>query len=194
MNELNRRYFDSHMADRKISLRGLARQMGMSHSQLSLALNGHRKFQTDELVKISDIFGEPVTRVMENAGVRAGSGRRVAVIGAVKGDGTVDLYGNDVIERTAVPEELPDNVQAVQFRTAGSPLEWTDGAVSFFREPRDLDSAALGRLAFCKIKDGPGVITGVRRGYRDGTFNLYGLYNAESVALEAMTPILVTRH
>ncbi len=194
MNEINRRYFDSLMAGRSLSLRGLATKMGMSHSQLSLALGGNRKFQTDELVKISDIFGEPVTRVMENAGVRMGSGRRVSVIGAGRGDGTVELYGKDVIERASLPEELPDNVAAVQFRTAGTPLEWLDGAVVFFREPTDLDPAALGRLAFCQIKGGPAVITGVRRGYRENTFNLFGPYNADSVTLETASPILVTRH
>jgi hypothetical protein len=194
MNEINRRYFDGLLADRKLSLRGLAREMDMSHSQLSLALSGQRKFQTDELVKISDIFAEPITRVMENAGVRAGSGRRVSVIGAVRGDGTVELYGKDIIERVTVPEELPDSVVAVQYRTAGSPIEWLDGAVSFFREPYDVDPAAIGRLAFCKIKDGPAVITGVRRGYKENTFNLYGNYNAESVVLEMARPLLITRY
>lgn len=196
MNEINRRYFDGLMAEKRLSLRGLAREMGMSHSQLSLALNGHRHFKTDEVAKISNIFGEPVARVMANAGisVRPSSGRRVPVIGAGRGDGTVELYGNDFIERVSAPDDLPDNAMAVQYRTAGTPLEYLDGAVVFFREPKDVDPAALGRLSFCKIKGGPGVISGVRRGYKDGSHNLYGLYNAESVTLESASPILFTKH
>jgi len=196
MNEINRRYFDGLLADRRMSLRALAREMGTTHSPLSLALSGQRKFTTDEIAKISSIFGEPVGRVMENAGisVRPASGRRVAVIGAGKGDGTVELYGPEVIERASAPEDLPDNAVAAQFRSAGTPLEFLDGAVMFFREPRDVDPAALGRLSFCQIKGGPAVIAGVRRGYKDGTFNLHGLHNAESVVLEAATPILFTRH
>jgi hypothetical protein len=179
-----------------MSLRALAKEMGMGHSQLSLAFSGARKLQADEIAKISNIFGEPVHRVLENAGisVRPMSGRRVAVIGAGRGDGTVEIYGTDVIERTSAPDDLPDNVQAVQHRTAGTPMEWVDGAVTFFREPRGVDPAALGRLSLCKVKGGPAVITGVRRGYKDGTYNLFGPYNAESVTLEYATPILVTRH
>lgn len=196
MTEINRRYFDGLLADRRMSLRALAREMGTTHSPLSLALSGNRKFTTDEIAKISNIFGVPVGQVMENAGisVRPTSGRRVAVIGAGRGDGTVELYDQGVIERASAPEDLPDNAVAVQFRSAGTPLEFLDGAVMFFREPRDVDPAALGRLSFCRIKDGSAVVAGVRRGYKEGSYNLHGLYTAESVTLESAAPILITRH
>lgn len=196
MGEINRRYFDGLLADRQLSLRGLARQMHMSHSQLSLALNGHRKFQADEIVQISNIFGEPVTRVMDNAGldVRSTAGRRVSVVGAGMGDGTIERYGQEVLERTTLPDELPDDVVALQWRTAGTPLDFLDGAVMFFREPHDIDPAALGRLAYVKIKDGPAVVCGLRRGYRAGTYNCFGFYRGESLEIEASSPILITRH
>lgn len=196
MAEINRRYFEGLMADQNLSLRALAKKMEMGHSQLSLAFSGVRKLQADEIAKISSIFGEPVHRVLENAGisVRPTSGRRAPVIGRGNGDGTVELYGADVLERVGAPDELPDNVQAVQHRTTGTPLDWLDGAVSFFRPPRDIDLTSLGRLSLCKIKGGPAVVTGIRRGYKEGTFNCFGPYNAESVTLEYATPILVTRH
>lgn len=196
MSEINRRYFEGLMADQQLSLRALAKKMDMGHSQLSLAFSGARKLQLDEAAKLSSIFGEPIHRVIENAGVsvRPVTGRRVPVVGTMRGDGTVEMYGSNVTERTSVPEELPDNVVAVQARTTGTPLEWVDGAVTFSREPSSCDPAALGRLSFCKIKDGPAVITSIRRGYKDGTYNLFGPYNAESVSLEWATPVLMTRN
>ena len=36
MSDVNCRYFDALMAEKKMSLRGLAQRMGLGHSQLSL--------------------------------------------------------------------------------------------------------------------------------------------------------------
>jgi len=102
MNELNRRYFDSLMAGKKLSLRALAQKMGMTHSQLSLTFNGARKLQLDEAAQLSSIFGEPLHRIVENAGVsvRPSSGRRISVAGVVRGYGTVEMHDDSVTERT----------------------------------------------------------------------------------------------
>jgi hypothetical protein len=196
MNEINRRYFEGLMADQGLSLRGLAKKMDMNHSQLSLALGGTRKFQLEEVAKISSIFGEPLHRVVENAGVsvRPVSGRMVPVVGAMQGDGTV-ATDEDAIERASAPEDLPEDAMAVQCRTAGTPLDWADSWVLFFRSPQQnvVDPAVLGRLSYCKIRKGPAVIATVRRGYREGTHTLSGFYNKESASLEFAVPVLVIR-
>jgi hypothetical protein len=196
MSEVNRRYFDSLMADRKLSLRGLGKAMDMSHSQLSLVFSGVRKLQLDEAVKLSNIFGEPLHRIVENAGVtvRPVSGKRVPVVGAMRGDGTVEEYGPDVVERTSAPDDLPDNAIAIQCRTAGTPLDWLDGAVFFCRAHNGVDPALLGRLCYVQIKGGPQVVAAVKRGYREGTYNLSGPATRESVILEFATPVLFTRN
>jgi transcriptional regulator with XRE-family HTH domain len=196
MTEINRRYFESLMADQGLSLRGLAKKMDMSHSQLSLAFSGVRKLQLDEAAKLSTIFGEPLHKIVENAGVtvRPMSGRRIAVVGAMRGDGTVEEYGADIVERTSSPEDLPEQTVAVQCRTAGSALDWMDGWVFFCRERNGVDPAVLGRLCFAKIKDGPAGIAAVKRGYREGTYNLSGPLVRESAVLEWATPIIITRN
>lgn len=48
MSGINRRFFDSLLADKKLSMRALAAQMGMNHSQLSLTFSGARKLQLEE--------------------------------------------------------------------------------------------------------------------------------------------------
>lgn len=196
MTEINRRYFEGLMADRSMSLRGLAKAMGMSHSQLSLAFSGTRKLQLDEAAQLSQIFGQPLHTIVEAAGVsvRPVAGKRIAVVGAMRGDGTVEEYAPDVIERTSAPEDLPDDTVAVQCRTSGSSLDWLDGAVFFCRQHKGVDPTILGRLCFAKIKDGPAVIAAVKRGYREQTFNLSGTFVRESTPLEWATPVLITRH
>lgn len=196
MPDIDRRYFDGLMQDKKLSLRSLATKMGMTHSQLSLAFSGARKLQIEEAAKISSIFGEPIHRVIEAAGVslRPVSGQRVSVIGAMRGDGTVEVYGDDVIERTTAPCEMPDDAVAIQCRTAGTPFEWMDGAVYFCRGRDGHDNSVLGRLCYAQLKDGPAVIACLKRGYKDGTFNCSGPYAKESCLVSWATPIIITRN
>ena len=196
MADVNRRYFESLMQSRDLSLRGLAKSMGMNHSQLSLTFSGDRKLQLDEAAQLSMIFGEPLHRIVENAGitVKSFNGQRISVIGSMQGDGTVAVYADDVIERTHAPEALPVDGIAVQCRTSGSTLDWMDGWVFFCPRLDGVDSAILGRFALCHIKDGPHVIASVRRGYQENTFNLRGPYTADSVRLEAATPVLFSRN
>ena len=196
MSEVNRRYFESLMAGQDLSLRGLAKRMGMSHSQLSLVFSGDRRLQLDEAAQLSSIFNEPLHRIVENAGVsvRTFVSQRLSVIGAMHGDGTVKLHEDGIVERTTGPEGLPEGAVAIQARTAGTPLDWLDGAVFFCAQPNGVDPAILGRFAFCQIKDGPAVMAGVRRGYRENTYSLRGPYNADSVRLDAATVVIFTRN
>lgn len=196
MPEINRRYFDGMMQDRKLSLRGLATKMGMSHSQLSLMFSGVRRAQIDEAAQLSQIFGEPIARIIENLGVatRPVSGRRVAVIGFVGGDGVVKMHDTDTVERTSAPEELPDDCIAVQFRTAGTALDWLDGIVCFSKQHRGIDPLAMGRCCLAKIHDGEVIVGTLKRGYRENSWNVSGPLAKESVRLDWATPILMTRH
>jgi transcriptional regulator with XRE-family HTH domain len=196
MIEPNRRYFDALLAEKKLSLRGLAAKMGMSHSQLSLTFSGVRKLTIEEAAQISKIFGEPIARVIENAGVtvRPERGRRVPVIGAVGGDGTVAMNKPKAIERATAPEDVPDDAVAIQFRTAGTPLDWMDGAVSFCRPFPGLTQGFIGRFCACQIRNGPLVMATPFRGYSENSCNLRGFYCGENIELDWAAPILLTRH
>lgn len=195
MSGINRRFFEALMADKKMSLRALAGKMGMNHSQLSLTFSGGRRMTIEEASQLSHIFGIPLHRIFEAAGVtiRPHSGKRIPVVGVVKGDGAVEHHPDGVIERTTSPDILPDDTIAVQCRTAGSSLDWADNFVLFCREPNGVDPASIGRLSYCKIKDGPAVVATVKRGYLDGSNNLSGLYTRESALLEFASPILLIR-
>lgn len=196
MSGVNRRFFDSMMVEKKLSLRGLAAKMGMNHSQLSLTFSGGRRMTLDEASQLSNIFGVPLHVVVEAAGVsvRHHNVKRVKVIGAVNGDGTVTLHSSGTMERTTAPADLPDDTSAVQFRTAGTDLGWMDGAVSFFRKPEGTERGSMGRLCLCQIKGGPSVLAMVNRGYKDNTVNLSGPYRKDSVSLEWCTPVEFTRN
>jgi transcriptional regulator with XRE-family HTH domain len=196
MTEVNRRFFESLMADKRMSLRSLAQKMGMGHSQLSLTFSGARRAQLDEAAQLSQLFGVPLHDVVEALGVavRPVTGLRVSVIGVVNGDGTVSMHASGVVERTTAPEGLPEGIVAVQVRAPGTALDWADGWVFFMREPQGVDPGSLGRFCLVKIKEGPAAMAAVRRGYNEGTHTLRGPYSADSVRLEWAVPVLMTRN
>lgn len=133
MGSVDRRFFETIMASNKLSLRSLASRMELSHSQLSLTFSGQRRMQLDEATKLAEIFGVPLHRIAEAAGVAdaRSNGKRVDVLGALTGNGSIELYGEGILERTIAPDGLPDNVVAVQAHTADSPSSWMDGWVFF---------------------------------------------------------------
>lgn len=192
---VNRKYFDSLLADNKMSLRALASRMEMGHSQLSLTFSGERKLQLDEAAQLARIFGEPIVKIIEAAGVKVpDSGLRVSVIGAINGQGILDCYGKDIVERTTAPNGMPEGTVAAQCRTVATPLEWMDGFVLFFKKPPHVEPSIVGRFSVCKIHDGPAVIAGVRRGYAEGTYTLIGPYRGENVYLDYASPVVLTRN
>lgn len=192
---MNKQFFLDMMAARRLSMRGLAQRMGLQHTQLSLTFSGQRKMQLEEAAQLSQIFGVPLNLIATNAGVsvRPTSGRRVYVIGFVGKDGAITLNPPDVSERTEAPDDMPDDAVAVQCRTAGTPLDFCDGWVAFFRRSSTVDAEAIGRMSYVKIKDGPCGLATVKRGYQPGTFNLLGIMARQNVVLEHASPVLIIR-
>lgn len=68
MRTFDKRYFRLLMADKEITLRGLAARMGMGHSQLSLTMSGTRRLQLTEAAQLADLLGVTLQDVAEHAG------------------------------------------------------------------------------------------------------------------------------
>lgn len=177
-----------------MSLRKLAGLMDMSHSQLSLTFSSLRRMQLDEAVRLARIFNVPLTEIAHQAGIAGAdtAGRRVNVEGAMDGAGQVVKTEQGSVERVVAPGNLPEQVVAVQARTAGTNLAWMDGWV-MFRSTETSAPAAMGQLCVAQVSDGPVVVATVTRGYREGAYNLSGPYTAESAPLDWVSRILAIR-
>lgn len=193
---VNRRFFYDLIADKELSLRQLAARMGMSHSQLSLTFSGMRRMQLNEACKLADILGVTLQRVATEAGIEGARhvGRRATVVGALRGNGEVELYpARGAVQRTICPDGLPPDVKAIQARTAESPLAWFDGWLLFFDPTAKTVARALGRLSYVELEDGRRVVANLRRGYDEGTCALSGPFTSESERVAWATPILAAR-
>lgn len=196
MADVNKRYFEALMTNKDISLRGLAKQLGMSHSQLSLTFSGDRRMQLTEASQLATFFNKPLHEIIQNAGIAINTStvHHVSVIGSLRGDGTVEKTARGTAERTSAPEGVPKEGAAIQARTAGTSLDFMDGWVFFVGMLGDVDPAIVGRFSLVQIQNGPLVLATVRRGYIENTHNLSGPFTRENVVIEAGTPVLFTRN
>lgn len=190
--EVNKRFFDDKLRDRRLSLRSVAKQMDMLPSQLSLTLNGKRRMQIAEAVKIGQILGAPLADVMIAAGIEEAKHdrRRCNIIGHLVGGGEVsmtkiDPVGKGAIERVIIPDGLPDNVEAIQARTHGSNFAHADGWLFFLSAERQSPNELIGQFSAVQIENGPMVVGTIGRGYTSGTYNVMAWpLNLESQRIE----------
>jgi transcriptional regulator with XRE-family HTH domain len=82
-SKMDRQWFDDRMRRRGLSLRSLAREIGLDAAALSKTLNGSRKMQVDEVRKIANALGEDEGVVLSHALAKKPKGRTPA-----KGAGT----------------------------------------------------------------------------------------------------------
>ncbi len=187
----DKQFFKGLMAQQQLSLRAVAARMGLGHSQLSLTFSDKRRMQISEAAQLAQIFGVPLSRIAEAAGIELGRDARVPVVGCMRGNGTVLLFNKK--EFVPAPDGLPEDAIAIQAHTDGSPNAWLDGWTFYCQPPTDVASDALGRFCYVQLSDGRLAMATVRRGYQPSTFNLSGPFTVDSVALDWATPVLVAR-
>ncbi|AXF51469.1 putative transcriptional regulator [Erwinia phage Pavtok] len=195
---VNKRFFMDHMADRRMSLREVAKQMDIWPAALSRSLDGKRKMQLPEAVRLSQVLSIPLTEVLANAGIEAAksTSRRCDVLAYYTGTGEIVYAPKDSLERIPIPDGVPDDVIAVSYRTSDSPLSFTDGWVTFLG-PRVTPNELLG--LYCGVlveNDEKMVFALLRRGYEAGTFNLYGNngYRLENARIAWARRCILTMH
>lgn len=193
---VDRRYFEALMADRDLSLRGLAKRMSLGHSQLSLTFSGARRMKLEEASALASIFSVPMSDIIKAAGIDLppGDEMRVPVIGSMRSDGVVEPTPDGAPERATAPCQMPENTVAIQLRTAGGAFGWADGWLLFFRRADRVDPACLGRMCVAKVSGGPMVVATLARGYRESSFNASGFWQGESVRMDWAAPVVITKN
>ncbi len=187
---MDKQFFLDRLSERELSLRGLAKEMNMSHTQLSLTFGGSRRLQLDEAVSLGNRLGMSLQEVAARAGAVPMDvlSRRVSVTGALNGQGLVDPTPEGIIERVTGPTDLPPGALAIQARTAGTPLSWFDGSVWFYRDVPGSDY--FDQLCVVTTADGRIALARVTRGYQAGCVNLCGPFAEVNVVITAAFPVI----
>lgn len=196
--EVNKRFFMDAMRDRSVSLREVARRIDVWPAALSRSFDGKRKMQLPEAVRLSQVLNVPLAEVLRNAGIQEAQtiGRRCSIIGHLVDSGVVKPLPAGTIERTPVPEGLPDGVVAVQAHTADTPAAYSDGWIYFFSAEATDPAALINRFVLATTEDDVMIMGTLRRGYESGTYNLVGPTSSpvKSVRLKSVQEALITVH
>lgn len=161
---IDKKWFLSRLEDQRLSVRGLARQLGVDASAVSRTLSGQRKMQMDEAKQIAHFLRVPVSDVMKHAGVSIdldGLPTRVMLAAIIGEDGRLERMK----EPAPLPQSVIDKAQAAiskagngqviaaQIRASTGPLAIWDDAVVLFKPTESVDPAAIGTLAICRSRD-----------------------------------------
>lgn len=191
---VNTAWFHGRMADRKLSQRGLARQIGLDPGALSLTLRGKRTMRMHEAIDLARLLGVPLAELLVHSGIRQQMpSADIAVTGWLDQHG--EVHFEPELGQIPRPHGLPSEVTAVQCRTAGSDLDYMDGWLLFVDRPAEPPTADhLGRLCLVRMSGSVVYLAQLRRGYTAGRWNLAGpVAHANDVAVDWSAPILTIR-
>lgn len=170
---VNKIYFDDLMRERHMSLRRLAELTNQYPAALSRTFNGKRRMKIEEAVAISKVLNVHLNEVILNAGIQEVSlkSRKCEIVGRYTAAGMVLLNLPEERTKVAVPEGLPDNVEAIQCMTTETTLSYMDGWTFFMADKADPHTLID---CFCLVEtdDRKQIIGSIRRGYQPGLFNV----------------------
>ena len=163
---INKSWFTEKINAKGLSQRKLAEILGCDPSQISLLLNGQRRFHLEDAEKWADALRVPVEDVLSAVGVLPEGPRgwrEIPMTGTVDAEGNIQPKLGETVKGASF---LPDDAVAVQVRAPGN---FMDGWVAFFdgEDRRDPISTAL-TLA---VVDGK-YLGVVRRGYKPDSINI----------------------
>ena len=161
---IDKKWFLSRLEDQRLSVRGLARQLGLDASAVSRTFSGQRKMQIEEAKQIAHFLRVPVSDVLKHAGVSFdldGLPTRVMLAAVIREDGRLERMK----EPSPLPQSVIDKAQAAiskagngqviaaQIRASTGPLAIWDDAVVLFKPTDNVEPSAIGMLAICRNLD-----------------------------------------
>lgn len=164
----NTKWFKEKLAERDMSMRRLAKHLGLDPAAVSLTLRGMRKMTSPEAHQIGQLLGVQVTEVLRQAGVPISDDvRTVPWAQYVTSKGQVKELAAPG-KRQVGPPDLPADGFALQVR---SPASVYDKWMVFCSGAKLAAEGAVGRLSV--VKCGEELYLGtLQEGYDAGTYNI----------------------
>lgn len=170
---VNQGWFQDRLKTLKMSQRQLAKKLGIDPASVSYMLSGKRRMTMEEAKEIAAHLLVSVTEVMRQAGIEVlDDVRKVPIAGYVGQGCVITLLPTGTHDTVVAPADVPVGSFALQTRIVSSP---NDGWLYFVSGEQQLPTDVQDRLAVTALKDGTMLCAIVRRGYKQGLFNLVRL-------------------
>lgn len=195
---VNADFFYDLLRDREISLRSLAKKIGLEPGALSLTLRGGRNMKLEEANKIATTLGVPLKEVLVNAGVEnVSTGERtIPIVGTMRATNAAVIDFTSSSERVPGPPDLPEAAYAILAQTALSELAPMDGWLFFIGHPQPDARNLIGRSVFAKAAGRDDAVYGfLARSHKPGLYNVQHWVGTrlEAVELEWVSPVIWIR-
>lgn len=195
MPVVDRAWFFAKMAEKPISLRSLAKLMGLLPASLSRRLAGGVRITLEEVGELALHLGQPYEDVLRAAGVNdlSDSEAKAPVLGRI------DVHGERVSKDGGTPARVPRPARAHADTAAlrvDAPGHFTDGWLIFYVPTRRVEPEAVGRLAVVGYAGTKVAVRVMSRGAGRGTWKLEPLIGGGQVidvALEWAAPVIGIR-
>lgn len=175
-SSVNTEWFRTILAEREMSMRGLAKKMELDPASVSLMLRGMRRMTTAEANKIATILGVQVTEVLRQAGVPVSQdAHNVPLVGTIDAHGKVKALKST--DRQMAPHDVPTDGMALQVRC---PSSAADGWIVFCSSAKSPPDTSLERLCVARLANGVSVFGTLRKGYEKNTYNIFTSLPLES--------------
>lgn len=196
-HNIDREWFFFQMKTRDVSLRALAKRLGISHSALSLALQGKRSLRVVEATAIADALGLSPHETIRRAGLGVVPlERQVRVAGQVGPGCKLEIFTDKPATFLPAPNDVPEDSVALIVREPGGSMMHTDGWVLFSRPFGQPCLDCLGRLCVVKPRGGDPILAHVNRGLLREHFSLVTPgreYSIDNADIEWAAPVLWIR-
>ena len=205
---VNRKWFDDHMRDKKYTQRSLGELVGIQYSAINLILKGERVLKATEAEIIARAFGVDVTEVLIAAGqlnlitlVNASSiqtaksfGPKVEilpqanVVGRIDDNGVVHCDGILGPPKVVTPIGIPSQCNVLRFQTTN----YMDGWLAYYMPTNSVSPDAVGQLCVVQCATGETVLRNVKRGYGAKDYTLVPIADGETETkvIESASPVL----
>jgi transcriptional regulator with XRE-family HTH domain len=192
---VNTRWFKDRLADRKLSMRKVAKQLDLEPSAVSLMLRGLRKIKIEEAAALAPMLGVPLNEVLMQCGFdlsHAVEGEHVPVVGWADPDWRVHM-GESTGPKLVV---APPNKGTVALRDQSGGF-W-DGWLMYYKPTEHIRPKAIGRLSVVELLDtGEKLIRWLKPLLEpEDAYYLLGVGGAASgaVRIKSASPILWVKH
>lgn len=185
-------WFKEKMAERKLSIRALAKLIDVDPATMSLMLRGIRGMTNTDAVRIGTIFNVPPNEVLRRAGAPLPDECKAVPV-SMYVDSTPALHDveKSVQDSFPAPYDVPNKAEAIQFRTRDFRDGWHFVTNGEKLPPED----CVGNLCLYCLPDGTRRIGVLRKGYKAGTFNVdhpqeYTFQPADNAHILWASPVL----
>lgn len=189
---VDKAWFEQRLADRQISMRGLAKLMNVDPSTVSLMIRGLRGLSSDTAVKMARELNVTTNEIYKRAGLPIkDEAREISVTMYVDADGHCHAIKEADVEKISAPFDVPISGFGLQLRSGGQ----TDGWIVIVDGRSYSPADCLGSMCLYQRKDGGAGIGITRRGYKAGLYNITrnvtpGAAEEVDIDLESATPVV----